>query len=191
MMRRSVSLHMVFLLAIAALGTVSGHVEEAAAADRYLSGSLATGVYTTEHGGIIAQGACVVDSGVRVTLVADRFTFGPGFEVRTGGSLATVYADYDGLSDEWEIEHFGTLSLHGPNDDPDGDGANNLIECTLRTDPNDYGNHPVAGLYYIYDALGRLSSVYNYSGAAITYGINYQYDAKGNRTSMTVGTENE
>ena len=45
-------------------------------------------------------------------------------------------SDYDGLPDEWEMEHFGNL-LSGPNDDPDNDGLANVDEHLNDTDPND------------------------------------------------------
>jgi len=43
--------------------------------------------------------------------------------------------DLDALPDEWEVAHFGDLSL-GANDDPDGDNFDNLTEYHLETDPN-------------------------------------------------------
>jgi subtilisin family serine protease len=43
-------------------------------------------------------------------------------------------SDGDGLDDDWEQAHFGSLAL-GPRDDPDGDGQNNLREFILGTDP--------------------------------------------------------
>src|SRR5947208_14831178 len=33
-------------------------------------------------------------------------------------------ADRDGLDDNWEMAHFGSLQTYGPQDDPDGDGYN-------------------------------------------------------------------
>ena len=49
---------------------------------------------------------------------------------------APVDADGDGLSDAWEQLHFGSLSAN-PNDDPDGDGLDNLGEFRAGTDPLD------------------------------------------------------
>jgi YD repeat-containing protein len=43
--------------------------------------------------------------------------------------------DADGLSDNWEIQHFNTLA-YGPNDDPDNDGITNLQEYQQGTNPN-------------------------------------------------------
>jgi hypothetical protein len=49
---------------------------------------------------------------------------------------APVDADGDGLSDAWELLHFGSLSAV-PHDDPDGDGLDNLGEFRAGTDPHD------------------------------------------------------
>lgn len=43
-------------------------------------------------------------------------------------------SDGDGLPDEWEREHFGSLDQTGE-DDPDGDGLSNLDEHLAETDP--------------------------------------------------------
>ena len=45
-------------------------------------------------------------------------------------------ADRDGLDDNWEMAHFGSLQTYGPQDDPDGDGYNNAREQLMGTDPN-------------------------------------------------------
>src|SRR5690606_8363945 len=42
--------------------------------------------------------------------------------------------DADGLDDDWELAYFGGLS-QGPNDDPDGDYATNLMEFGEGSDP--------------------------------------------------------
>jgi hypothetical protein len=44
--------------------------------------------------------------------------------------------DNDGLTDHWEITHFGNLNI-GAADDPDGDELVNLLEHHLGTDPLD------------------------------------------------------
>jgi subtilisin family serine protease/subtilisin-like proprotein convertase family protein len=49
-----------------------------------------------------------------------------------GVSIADV--DADGLDDDWETAHFGSLAS-GPQDDSDGDGYNNLREQVMGTDP--------------------------------------------------------
>lgn len=43
--------------------------------------------------------------------------------------------DRDGLDDNWERQHFGNLAAQ-PGEDPDRDGASNLRESLLGTDPN-------------------------------------------------------
>ena len=42
--------------------------------------------------------------------------------------------DHDGLDDDWEMAHFGSLAS-GPLDDPDGDGYCNAREQLMGTDP--------------------------------------------------------
>ena len=42
--------------------------------------------------------------------------------------------DHDGLDDNWELAHFGTLA-YGPKDDPDHDGYNNAFEQVLQSNP--------------------------------------------------------
>ena len=49
---------------------------------------------------------------------------------------APIDSDGDGLADSWEMQHFGSLGVN-PNDDPDGDGVNNLREFRAGTDPNE------------------------------------------------------
>lgn len=43
-------------------------------------------------------------------------------------------SDHDGLDDDWEMAHFGTLA-YGPKDDPDKDGYNNMREQIMGTNP--------------------------------------------------------
>ena len=62
------------------------------------------------------------------------------FDGRSGISglqiIATFFdADADGLDDEWEILHFQTIATYDADDDPDGDGLNNLQESARRTAP--------------------------------------------------------
>jgi hypothetical protein len=51
-------------------------------------------------------------------------------------SLPVVDTDADGLPDGWERLYLNGLGF-GPNDDPDGDGLNNLAELHAGTDPAD------------------------------------------------------
>ena len=55
-------------------------------------------------------------------------------------SAAPVYAgdtddDQDGLPDDWEVEHFGSIESCNPGDDSDNDGLTNLEEFEAGTDP--------------------------------------------------------
>ena len=45
-----------------------------------------------------------------------------------------IDTDHDGLDDNWEMAHFGTLAF-GPKDDPDHDGYNNAFEQVLHSNP--------------------------------------------------------
>jgi hypothetical protein len=51
-------------------------------------------------------------------------------------------ADFDGLSDDWERLHFGSLSRAGSNTDYDGNGTDDLTEFVAGTDPVNPEDHP-------------------------------------------------
>jgi subtilisin family serine protease/subtilisin-like proprotein convertase family protein len=64
--------------------------------------------------------------------------------------------DHDGLDDQWELAHFGTLA-YGPKDDPDHDGYINSREEIMGTDPQ-VPNDPLELNLSLWDArLARLS----------------------------------
>jgi hypothetical protein len=132
---------------------------EALADNLYLEGSLGSGVYATENGGIIACASCVVNSGASVTLIADRFAFQPGFCARAGSRLVTLFADYDSLPDVWEMEYFENLERE-PSGDADGDGMTNLQEYQSGTNPTIYAtDHDGDGLLDLWELsyFGNLS----------------------------------
>jgi hypothetical protein len=73
--------------------------------------------------------------------VADQFApslTDRGRTERIDLTLGTVLGDSDGdgLDDAWEQQFFGGLGAN-PNDDPDGDGLNNLREFRAGTNPTD------------------------------------------------------
>jgi hypothetical protein len=47
-----------------------------------------------------------------------------------------IVIDFNGLSVDWELSHFGRTGID-PSADPDGDGMSNLAEYQAGTDPND------------------------------------------------------
>jgi subtilisin-like proprotein convertase family protein len=76
-------------------------------------------------------------AGTWVAYVSDEF----GGAVGTLQSVSLIIngvpitdTDHDGLDDNWELAHFGTLS-YGPKDDPDNDGYTNMREQIMGTDP--------------------------------------------------------
>ncbi|MHB8524245.1 MAG: S8 family serine peptidase, partial [Limisphaerales bacterium] len=77
--------------------------------------------------------------------------------------------DHDGLDDNWETAHFHTLAF-GPQDDPDGDGFNNMREQILGTDPNAADAPLQLDLSLWNDRLARLGwpSSTNWSYAILT-----------------------
>lgn len=60
---------------------------------------------------------------------------GSGF-LRTG-SILYADADNDGISDAWEMLHFGNTTVANGSTDTDGDGASDLAESIANTLPND------------------------------------------------------
>jgi hypothetical protein len=53
----------------------------------------------------------------------------------TFDGVAITDTDHDGLDDNWEVAHFGSL-VSGPQEDPDGDGYSNAREQIMGADPN-------------------------------------------------------
>jgi hypothetical protein len=65
----------------------------------------------------------------------------PGKIVRL--DFGDVDTDGDGMSDSFELEHFGSTTSGDPDEDSDGDGRPNLREFLQGTDPNvPDGQHP-------------------------------------------------
>ena len=75
------------------------------------------------------------------------FTASDGALSASRQAVLTVFAvddsDGDGLTDSWELEHFGTLERDGSGD-ADGDGWSDLEEFLNGTDPNQKNHGPSA-----------------------------------------------
>ena len=159
---------LIYYLAVALAATIL-NVNAVTAADLYLNSPL-TSDYSQSNDRIIAQSNCKVPTGNWAWFMAGvGITLQPGFRVESGAEFGAVIGDYrdmpqnldydnDGLLDRWELEHFGDIS-QGPDDDYDGDGFSNRIEYMIGTNPSDPGSKPRKGIYYEYDALGRIKEI--------------------------------
>ena len=87
--------------------------------------------YSTLHFGESSAGTWTVS-------ISDEVALNTGSVQSVALSLdgvAITDTDQDGLDDDWEMAHFGSLAS-GPQDDPDGDGYSNAREQIMGTDPN-------------------------------------------------------
>ncbi len=129
--------------------SLPGGMRHASATSPYVTTGLANG--TTYHFVVTASNASGESSEsveVAATPTAGGFpipdTDGDGYsdaaEIAAGSdpnnSLSTpVDTDGDGMADAWENANLGGISAL-PGDDPDGDGASNLVEVNAGTNPN-------------------------------------------------------
>jgi hypothetical protein len=58
-----------------------------------------------------------------------------------GGTDPLNDADFDGLTDAWEIANFGSIAAQNGTGDPDGDLDNNATEFAAATNPNNRSSH--------------------------------------------------
>jgi hypothetical protein len=97
-------------------------------------------VETDENGDVVYmvddQGNFVYDANNEK--VVSMVPFDPDYNILvkddTRSDVDNLDTDGDGLPDNWEIKYFGTLAW-GAEDDPDGDGLNNLYEYLAGKDP--------------------------------------------------------
>ncbi len=68
----------------------------------------------------------------------------------TAEATTLVDEDSDGLADAWETTYWPGQdpNLHGPNDDPDGDGLRNKDEYYVHWDPNTNNSGSIIGLVH-------------------------------------------
>jgi subtilisin-like proprotein convertase family protein len=120
--------------------------------------------YSTHHFYESSAGtwtACVSDEGAGNTGVVESLSLGLD-------GVPIVDSDADGLDDNWEMAHFGSLA-QGPKDDPDHDGYSNMREQIMGTDPMVNNNIPFLADYSTWSpTVGRLSWP---SSAAFTYQV--------------------
>lgn len=74
--------------------------------------------------------------------IGEVYVFPP---LLAGQTESDVDSDSDGLSDLWEVSHFGNLRDQDVMGDPDGDYFNNMVELKLGTDPRSTALSVVAG----------------------------------------------
>ena len=86
--------------------------------------------------------------------------------------IAPVDSDGDGLPDDWEQTHFGSLAQNGSGD-ADSDGVSNLEEYQAGTDPTDpqslfailrVGAHPQGGVEIRWSSMADKSYIVERSG---------------------------
>jgi len=80
------------------------------------------------------------------------------FQIGTNPNSHNMDNDSDGLPDWWELDQFEGLS-QGPADDFDSDGYSNYVEYITESDPTNGGVRPNPGIFYEYDAAGRIKKI--------------------------------
>jgi parallel beta-helix repeat protein len=80
------------------------------------------------------------------------------FENHCDDTILAPDTDHDGLSDVWEISHFGNL-LQSGDGDYDNDGFSNWTEFMLGTDPDNVISIPANKTGFEYDNAGRINKI--------------------------------
>ncbi|RJP75075.1 MAG: hypothetical protein C4522_21725 [Desulfobacteraceae bacterium] len=139
------------------------------ATDLTVTGTLSNGVYHAD-GKITSANTCEVESTKNVYFLASTSVgLNPGFRVQAGGKLNVIIgdqsdlpagldADNDQMPDVWEIQYGIDTTQDNSDEDADGDGATNLVECYSDTNPTD-GNSRPKGTYFEYNSDGRIKKI--------------------------------
>lgn len=109
--------------------------------------------YDNRLGDVTADTAFVIEAGAggfwdkniyTADLVGQWTVTGTYSGVNQTATLTVPFdSDGDGLSDSWEVDHFGDLS-HDGRGDTDADGFTDLEEFLAGTDPTDVAERPIA-----------------------------------------------
>ncbi|GAB4132064.1 MAG: hypothetical protein Kow001_24870 [Acidobacteriota bacterium] len=101
-----------------------------------------------EHWGVTYRDVRILDPQNRLYSVFNLTLFNLATEAnrellkqRLLNAAKFIDTDKDGLLDDWEMLHFGSLAPE-PGDDPDGDGRNNAAEFAFVTDPTHAADPP-------------------------------------------------
>ena len=88
---------------------------------------------------VLTSGSVIVPNGADVRYVADvGVTLNAGFKVNLGGVFLAVVgtdSDGDGMPNPWEITYGFDIAVNDAGGDADSDGATNLQEYLLGTNP--------------------------------------------------------
>lgn len=143
----------------------------AISADLTLDAAPVTGYYFSDGTISSADTSCDILENRKVECISPVVALRPGFSVKIGARFGVIngssYADIpnhfdideDELKDWWEIASFGDIATQTKWTDDDNDGASDVIEFMLGTEPDNPNDRPDTGDHFLYDAEGRVKNV--------------------------------